>query len=170
MVRLVPELLITLIMKVLIVYDSVFGNTRIIAEAIAAGIEKCESEVLHVDNAEPAILTGTDLLIIGSPTIKYKPTPGITRFLEAIPDNSIDEMAVAVFDTRMPAETIKKKIFHFMSEAGGFAANSIADILRKKGAVLILPPEGFVVEGEQGPLKEGEAERATTWAGLACHA
>jgi len=29
-----------------------------------------------------------------------------------------------------------------------------------------MPPEGFLVTGEKGPLKEGELERAADWAKL----
>lgn len=47
---------------------------------------------------------------------------------------------------------------------GGYAANYIAKKLRKNGVNLIKPPEGFLVTGEEGPLKEGELERAADWA------
>jgi hypothetical protein len=50
-------------------------------------------------------------------------------------------------------------------DKGGYAANTIASTLKKKGGQLLVPPEGFLVTGEQGPLKEGELERAARWAG-----
>jgi flavodoxin len=46
----------------------------------------------------------------------------------------------------------------------GYAAKPIADKLKKKGGKLVLPPEGFFVQGSEGPLKEGEVERAAEWA------
>jgi flavodoxin len=46
----------------------------------------------------------------------------------------------------------------------GYAAKPIADRLEKKGGERIMPPEGFFVEGTEGPLKEGELERAADWA------
>ena len=68
-------------MKALIIYDSVFGNTEKIANAIAEGIEKCTADVLNVKNADPGKLAGLSLLIVGSPTQSYRPTPGIMKFL-----------------------------------------------------------------------------------------
>jgi flavodoxin I len=45
-----------------------------------------------------------------------------------------------------------------------YAAGKIADSLKKKGATLMASPEGFFVKGKEGPLKEGELERAAGWA------
>lgn len=157
-------------MRAIIVYDSEFGNTKMIAEAIAVGIDNCKAEVLHVSEAGPVALDGVSLLFVGSPTRAFKPTPAIMKFIDAIPAGAIDDTAVAAFDTRIAGDDIKKGFFRFIVESGGYAANPIADKLRKKGGTLILPPEGFRVEGEEGPLKDGEAERATLWAKMACHA
>ncbi|MFO7575865.1 MAG: flavodoxin family protein [Bacteroidales bacterium] len=157
-------------MKALIIYDSVFGNTEKIAAAIAEGIENCRAGVLHVKDADPEKLSGLSLMIVGSPTRKFRPTAEIVKFLDSIPEGLIQDIAVAAFDTRIASEDIKKKFFRFIVDTGGYAANPIADKLRKKGGILVLPPEGFFVESEKGPLKEGESERASAWAKLACHA
>ena len=157
-------------MKALIIYDSVFGNTEKIAAAMAEGIKKCKAEVLHFKDADPDKLAGLSLLIIGSPTQGYRPTSEIVKFLNSIPEGLIQDVAVAAFDTRVASGDIKKKFFRFIADTGGYAANPIADKLRKKGGILVLPPEGFFVESEKGPLKEGETERASAWAKLACHA
>jgi len=45
----------------------------------------------------------------------------------------------------------------------GYAAKPIADKLAKKGGTLIAQPEGFFVNGSEGPLKDNELERASTW-------
>ncbi len=47
---------------------------------------------------------------------------------------------------------------------GGYAAPRIVEALKKKGGNLVVPPEGFLVKDREGPLKEGELERAATWA------
>jgi hypothetical protein len=52
----------------------------------------------------------------------------------------------------------------FIVNTGGYAASTIAKALKKKGANLIAAPEGFLVTGEQGPLKDGELDRAAEWA------
>lgn len=62
---------------------------------------------------------------------------------------------VAVFDTRLVARWVK--VF-------GYAAGKVADELKALGATLVTEPEGFFVEGKEGPLAESELARATTWA------
>ena len=46
----------------------------------------------------------------------------------------------------------------------GYAAKPISEKLRRKGGELIVAPEGFFVKDVEGPLKEGELERAEAWA------
>lgn len=63
-------------MKVLIVYDSVFGNTEQIAQTIGNALSSQEDvEILRVGNVKPEKLTGSELLIVGSPTRGFRPTP-----------------------------------------------------------------------------------------------
>ena len=99
---------------------------------------------------KPADLKGFDLLIVGSPTHGGFPTEGIAGLLKASP--ALEGMNVAVFDTRA-----KWSLF-------GYAAPRIARSLERNGGKLLAPPEGFVVLGTKGPLKEGELERAAAWA------
>jgi hypothetical protein len=54
----------------------------------------------------------------------------------------------------------------FFMNAGGYAAPRIAGKLKKRGGNQVVPPEGFFVKGKEGPLKEGELERAASWANL----
>lgn len=157
-------------MRALIVYDSEFGNTEKIALAIAGGIEKCRAETVKVTEAGGIGLQQVSLLIVGSPTRGFRPTPAIMKFLEGIPDGVLNDVAVAAFDTRVKTEDIRGRLFRMIVDTGGYAANPIAERLRKKGGILVLPPEGFYVEGEKGPLKEGEEIRAGAWAKMACHA
>ena len=51
----------------------------------------------------------------------------------------------------------------FIMKMGGYAARRMAESLKKKGASLVVPPEGFFVKDREGPLKEGELERAAEW-------
>lgn len=62
------------------------------------------------------------------------------------------------FDTRFVLETIDSKAMRFLVDKGGYAASTIAKMLEKKGSKLAALPEGFLVTGEQGPLKEDENE------------
>jgi hypothetical protein len=71
---------------------------------------------------------------------------------------------VAAFDTRIALETIDSKALRFMVDKGGYAAKTIAKELTARGGKLVVPPVGFLVTGEEGPLKDGELERAADWA------
>ena len=139
-------------MKVLVVYDSTYGHTEKIAQAIGDAIG---GQVLRAGEVNPADLKGFDLLIVGSPTHGGHPTPEIYDLLKASP--ALEGVKVAAFDTR--TVTIWNRIFRF-----GYAAPRIARDLERNGGNLLVPPEGFVVLGIQGPLKDGELERAAGWA------
>ncbi len=153
-------------MKALVVYDSVFGNTEQIAQAIGNALGSQEDvEILRVGNVKPEQLTGLKLLIVGSPTRQFRPTAATTSLLKSIPKNGLKGVKVAGFDTRFTVSEIEKvRILAFFVRIFGYAAKPISDRLQKKGGELIIPPEGFYVEGIEGPLKEGELERAADWA------
>ena len=143
-------------MKALIVYDSVYGNTEEIARAIAGAITPSDGvKVLRAGEANPSELESIDLLIVGSPTQGGRPTPAIQDFLNKVPEPAIKGVNVAAFDTRFSTKLVG--IF-------GYAAGKIADNLKGKGGTLVASPEGFFVKGKEGPLKEGELERAAGWA------
>ena len=153
-------------MKALVVYDSFFGNTEQIAQAIGNALGSPEDvEILRVGDVKPEQFTGLELLIVGSPTRGFKPTPAISNLLKSIPGNGLKGVKVAAFDTRFTVEEIKSSVFilPLLVNIFGYAAKPISDRLQKKGGELIIPPEGFFVDGTEGPLKEGELERAADW-------
>lgn len=139
-------------MKTLIIYDSVRGNTQKVAQAIGDVIEG-EVSVCRVGEATPDDFKSLDLLVIGSPTHAGKPTAAIQALVKDLPA-PVSTVKVAAFDTRMPAGWVK--LF-------GFAADRIAKTLKGKGRPLDVPPEGFFVQGREGPLKDGELQRAAAW-------
>jgi flavodoxin I len=141
-------------MKVIVVYDSVYGNTEQIAKAIGGAITG-DVRVIRAGEAGPAELKGIDLLIAGAPTQGGRPSPAMQGFLKKATEPVVKGMSVATFDTRISAKWVG--IF-------GYAAGKIAKNLGKKGGNLVLNPEPFFVKGTKGPLKEGELERAAGWA------
>jgi len=153
-------------MKVLIVYDSVFGNTEKIAQVIGNAMgSQAEVNILRVGNVKQENLRGLDVLIVGSPTRAFKPTKEITNFLNGFPKNGLKGVKVAAFDTRFTMSAIEEsRVLPFFVRLFGYAAKPISNRLKKKGGELIISPEGFFVEGVEGPLKEGEIERAASWA------
>jgi flavodoxin len=141
-------------MKTLVVYDSTYSNTEKIAKAIGSGI-KGDVKVLRTAEANPADFASFDLIVIGSPTYGGRPMPSVADLMNKISESAVKGKNVAAFDTRIPTKIVK--IF-------GFAADRIAKNLKDKGANLVVPAEGFFVNGKEGPLKAGELERAAAWA------
>jgi len=113
--------------------------------------------VLRVGEVNPSELKikTIDLFIVGSPTQGGRPTLAIRDFLDKAPEPSLQNINVAAFDTRFSTKFVG--IF-------GYAAGRIASNLKGKGGTLAASPEGFFVNGTQGPLREGELERAADWA------
>ncbi len=152
-------------MSVLIVYDSFFGNTAEVAQAMGAALAAAGEPVAtwRADEVTPAPLQNLGLLIVGSPTRAFKPTKAIHRFLKQIPDQGLKGTQVAAFDTRVSLADVNSRLLNFMVKLFGYAAEPIARKLQKKGGRLVLQPEGFIVKGTEGPLKAGERERAAKW-------
>ena len=143
-------------MKTLVVYDSVYGNTRTIAEAIGEALPG-EVSVIHVSDVQPGDLQTVDLLVIGSPTHGALPTEAMQGLIERMGPPAREGGKAATFDTRLT--------WGFLERWGGFAAEKIADSLRGKGWTIAGEPGGFLVGGlKKGPLKKGEVERAAAWA------
>lgn len=151
-------------MKALVVYDSFFGNTEKVAQAIGKGLggEK-EATVVKVQNIKQEQLEGIDLLIVGSPTRAFSQSPDIKAFLASIPTGSLKGVKAAAFDTRMDLETVKSGFLKFMAKLFGFADKNLVAGLKRAGCTIIPPSGGFIVMDSEGPLKDGEIERARTW-------
>ncbi|MBN1317623.1 MAG: flavodoxin family protein [Anaerolineales bacterium] len=153
-------------MKALIIYDSGHGNTEKIAQAIGEGLEShADVKVKKVDEVRAGDLIGNDYLMVGSPTHGFNPTPAVSDMIKGIAPGGLKGVKVAAFDTRFPDEKIgENRILKFFVGLFGFAAGKIANKLVKKGGVLAVPTEGFYVADTEGPLLEGELERAKAWA------
>jgi flavodoxin len=143
-------------MKTLVIYDSVYGNTEIIARSIAAAIPG-EVQVLRVGQVNPGDVQAVDLLIVGSPTHGALPTEAVQAWLATLGGPAHAGAGAATFDTRLT--------WALLERWGGFAAPKMAETLRGKGWTLAGEPGGFFVRGlKKGPLKRGEADRAAAWA------
>jgi hypothetical protein len=168
-------------MKVVIVYESMFGATREVAEAIAEGLRSLASvatvSVFNVNQAGATIAADTDLLIVGGPThvhgmsrpesraeaVKWAADPersltlepeapgtGVREWLEPLPEST--GARGAAFDTRADFPRI----------LSGAASNAIHKALGKLGYAEVVPAESFLVT-KDGPLEQGERERARGW-------
>jgi Flavodoxin len=168
------------IMRALVVYESMYGNTRSVAIDIAAGLRAThEVTVVPVTRASRELVVAADLIIAGSPTHMHGlPTiasrrsaagtagrPGSGLILDPDADGpgmrawlaglDAENVLAASFDTRLsgiPALT-------------GRASRGIARLLRERGCRLVAPPESFLVSGKN-TLLPGEAARARSWGAL----
>lgn len=149
-----------MIMQSLVIYDSKFGNTERIADAIARGLGTLGS-VLVMDTAEAsgtrrAQAEPLDLVLLGGPTQRRAPSPALRSFVDALPAD-LRRVPAATFDTRYRGSTWIM----------GSAAAEAAKVLRKEGSKVVAPPESFFI-GRGGPLERqtlepGEIERAEAW-------
>lgn len=139
-------------MNTLVVYDSQFGNTERIAQAIANTLQAFgPTRTVRVDPEHPLDCRETDLLVLGSPTQGFRATPAMQSFLTVVPFALLQNLAVATFDTRVHGPW-------------GSAARNLARRLRSLGIEPLVPPMSFFVKGTPGPLVEGEEEHAAQWA------
>jgi flavodoxin len=143
-------------MQSLIIYDSKFGNTEKIAEAIARGVGSVSEVRVTSTGAPQALDSQVDLVLVGGPTQNHRPSAGLRAFLAALPVG-LGRIQVACFDTRYRGPALIM----------GSAASAAAKALSKKGAEVIAPPESFFII-RHGPmeaqtLESGEIERAESW-------
>ena len=141
----------------MVIYDSKFGNTAQIANRIAETLadrlgERGTVRLASVGDVHVSEFAGLDLLVMGGPTQRQKTSPVVRAFLESIPGKPLRDVEAAAFDTRYD---------HPMA---GSAARRIASKLRGLGARRLLKPESVIVADREGPLIDGELERAADWA------
>jgi len=162
-------------MDAAVVYESMYGNSEQVARAIAEGLcDNLRVTVLDVTDpaAEPTALRHVGLLVVGGPTHAFgmtRPatradavqratgpvsgrTRGLREWVESVPRQA-DSRLAATFDTRVT----KVKPFP------GSAARGAAKVLRRAGFRLLTAPASFYVGDVEGPLDDGELDRAREW-------
>jgi flavodoxin len=144
-------------MNTLIIYDSKFGNTEKIAQAMATALG--EHGKVHLVQAEKAnafnLVNAIDieLLVIGCPTQIHGVSPAIKALLNIIPPHALRGLPTICFDTR----------YNSARWITGSAGRRMAQQLLDKGAAVVTQPESFFVDQAEGPLQPGELNRAVAW-------
>ncbi|MEO3876005.1 flavodoxin [Nonomuraea sp. B12E4] len=159
-------------MDALVVYESMFGNTKRIAEAVAEGLAtRLRTEVVEVGSAPGRVGPEVVLLVVGGPTHAFAMSrastrrsaaqqatapllssgDGVREWLAALGTASAT-LGSAAFDTRVAKPRLP-----------GSAARGVAKRLRRLGIRAVAPAQSFYVAGTEGPLAEGELERARQW-------
>ena len=138
-------------MKALVVYDSNFGNTKLIAEEVAEHLGN-DVRTLSVREFTPKDMAGVELLVLGSPINGWNATPTTMKVLDRFKEHDFDGVKFSTFDTRI------KLFIH------GDAKDKLAEVIAEKCVELIAEPREFYVTGRVGPLFQGEIESAAQWA------
>ncbi len=146
----------------LVIYDSFFGNTQKIAESIGEALG--DAVVKKVSEVSQDDLENLKILIVGSPTRAFQPSPDIKSFLKQLDSNALEGVKAAAFDTRIPIDKTDSGFLRTLIKIFGYADKIIDKSLQKAGAEIALEGNGFGVSDSEGPLIEGEIERAQTWA------
>ena len=139
--------------KVLVVFDSSYGNTEKLGREIAAGIEEsglAECTIINIDDVESEDLSVFDGALFGGPIHAFRATRGIKGAVKNAAKKCLQAKLVASFDTYQAPGHIGK------------AASQIEGELKKKisGAKVISPGLSALVLGREGPLKDDELPKA----------
>jgi hypothetical protein len=156
----------------LVVFESMFGNTKTIAEAVAEGLSsQIPTDLLEVGAASDVLAGDVDLLVVGGPTHAFgmsrprtredatrqagghvvSERTGLREWLASL-ERRTGKVAAAAFDTRIDKPRVP-----------GSAARGAEKRLRKLSFRIAAPSESFYVTGVAGPLVDGETERAYRW-------
>lgn len=148
-------------MSALVVYESYFGNTRAIAEAIASGLA---AQAVPVTQA-PELPEDLTLLVVGAPTQNLGlPQPkGREKVMER--GGSAGDFGVREWLAGLRGhQGVRAVTFDTStSTAMGTASKAAVKALKRAGFRAVQRGESFKVTGTEGPLAEGELERAREW-------
>jgi flavodoxin len=159
-------------MRALVIYESMFGNTREVASAVARGLStRMAVDLYEVGSAPDEIDDGVDLVVAGGPTHAFSmsrpntrqsavdqadtPVVSTKRGLREWIDTAgptLRDRAIATFDTKIDKAYLP-----------GSAARAAHKRLRRFGCRPVAPAENFTVLGTTGPLTDGELDRAARW-------
>jgi hypothetical protein len=162
-------------MQALVVYESMYGNTHEVADAIAEGLRShYDVEVVAVGDADPSAVASADLLVVGGPTHAHGLSTHQTResAVDALRKEALlkldtaatgpglrdwfkglcGDCRAAAFDTRFDASPVLT----------GRAGRGIRRRLAHHGFAVVVEPESFVVD-RHNRLRPGERARAIRW-------
>jgi hypothetical protein len=158
--------------RALVIYESMFGNTRAIGEAVARGLsEHLATDLIEVSHAPASIPQDVSVVVVGGPTHAFglsrprtrqdaasqadeplDPATGLREWLDDV-ERPRPHVAGGAFDTRIDKPRVP-----------GSAARAAERRLRKLGFEIAASAESFYVAGTKGPLVDGELQRARRWA------
>lgn len=162
--------------RALVVYESMFGSAREVAEAVAAGLADSgvPAGAVEVGQADATLPADVSLLVVGGPTHATTMSRSETRSQAAgKTDRPLVSRGIGIREwiarlgaprPGLPAVTFDTRMTHpKLITAFNRAAETSTKALAKRGFVTPLAPGQFIVSDTTGPLAPGEAERARQW-------
>ncbi|MGY1639250.1 hypothetical protein ACI78V_21605 [Geodermatophilus sp. SYSU D00742] len=160
--------------KALVVHESLFGDGRTIARAIADGLSaRMPVTVVAAQDAPTTLGPDIGLLVVGGPNhvtglprpatresanrdygLHVDPQVGLREWLEQVRIEG-PAIAAAAYDTRMDHPRLVTALDH--------ASRTEEKLLGRLHCRLVAPAEHFLVTSPEGPLLAGEEQRARAW-------
>lgn len=136
--------------KVFVIYDTKYGNTKLVAENILAGIrevEGFETSIGYVNEIDVSKLTDYDAIVLGAPNHMGRPSRTMNKFVDRLAGLDLKAKKGAVFGTYSgrvrPVDRAVKKMEKTIEKK----------IPKLK---LISPSLSVRVKGVTGPIVDGE--------------
>ena len=162
-------------MRAVLIYEPACAATRLVAQAVAVGLDRSVSViVLSPSRVDASLLINADLVVIGGPAQVARATasPQVREYEVGSPDSPIQApnilnwqgvrewlgwfgqtaKSAAVFDTRVRGRAVFARR----------AAKAVARDLAQHGMPVIVPPASFLIE-ETGRPAPNETRRAEAW-------
>jgi flavodoxin len=154
-------------MNAIVVYESHWGNTAQIAEAIAEGFGP-EATAMPTSSATPSVVASADLIVAGAPVNAFGlPTDQIRETIasqHASPPPDLSHPSLRAWLKGLPLSAQATASFETRVRwSPGGATGAIDRTFRELGYQQLTAPERFIVTGTHGPLRDGEVERARAW-------
>ena len=139
--------------KIIVVYESKYGNTKRVAETIMEGIREvqgAEAVLNELKEADLNKIAEYDVILIGSPNHFGGPTKSVREFIDKLEKLNLDGRHFAVFDTYLGKGFFEK------------AAKKIEKRINEKvpGLKQLGPVLSIAVQGSKGPIVEGELPKS----------
>jgi flavodoxin len=142
--------------RALVLYHSLFGNTKTVALTLAKGIQVAGIEVdcKSVNDVDLADMRTYDLIAIGSPTHMIRPSKEMKEFLDKLKSVELKGLFGFAFDTRNESRMNRKSLLVLENSA----ARSIEGVMKRRKMRIIKPRVSAIVQGREGPLEAGVEE------------
>ena len=152
-------------MRALVLYRSYHGNTRDVAEALAAEIVKLGHQAESRDLRRPLPdLRDIDGVLIGAPTRMARVTWRARWALRRLRRKGFADKPLAIFDTYGPLPADPGKLETDKKWFYPGAAGRMQDLAEKLGLNVFAKTLRCLVQGAKGPLQEGELAKAAQFA------